>query len=189
MEIKLNAGDRINIPENCQARIEDNQIIIEEKKDEQKDEQKDEFKDGDILISKSTNNIVIFKNYSERKPEKFASYWNDYTDDNDEWACVAFRHVTEEERQKFFDELNKKGLRWNAETKEMERIRKREEYGESYLYVNRLGEVCAMHELKSCFDDENFNSGNYYSAEEIEQAEEDAKAVRAIFEKRLKVKL
>lgn len=179
MEIKLNAGDKITIPTGCKATIEDNQIIIEEKQEE--------FKDGDILISKSTNNIVIFKNYSERKPEKFESYWNDYTDDNDEWACVAFRHVTEEEKQKFFDKLNKKGLRWNAETKTMERIRLRVKIREPYLIVNRLGEIRSIPEEHTTFDDVNFDSGNYYLPSEREQAEEDAKAIKAIFEKRLKV--
>ena len=185
MEIKLNAGDRINIPENCQARIEDNQIIIEEKKDEQKDE----FKDGDILISKSTNNIVIFKNHSKCKPEKFESYWNDYTDDNDEWACVSFRHATEEERQKFFDKLKANGLRWNTETKELEKIRKRVSYEDTYLHINQFLEVVETEECLTPHDDYNYNSGNYYLLEERGQAEEDAKAVRAIFEKRLKVKL
>ena len=184
MEIKLNAGDKINIPENCKATIEDNVIIIEEKKGEIQEE----FKDGDILISKSTNNIVIFKNYSERKPEKFASYWNDYTDDNDDWACVAFRHVTEEERQKFFDELNKKGLRWNAETKEMEKNRERAGENGLYLYIDRGGVIIEAYDEYNPFDDKNYNSGNYYRINEIEQAEEDAKAIKAIFEKRLKVK-
>ena len=179
MEIKLNAGDKITIPTGCKATIEDNQIIIEEKQEE--------FKDGDILISKSTNNIVIFKNYSERKPEKFASYWNDYTDDNDEWACVAFRHVTEEERQKFFDELNKKGLRWNASAKELERVRERAEIGERYLYISQNGEIFDDEELRTVFHDKNYNSGNYYLLSEREQVEEDAKAIKAIFEKRLKV--
>lgn len=166
MEIKLNAGDKINIPENCKAIIEDGLITIEEKQGETQEE----FKDGDILISKSTNNIVIFKNYSERKPEKFESYWNDYTDDNDEWACVAFRHVTEEEKQKFFDELKVKGLRWNAETKQMERIRKRAREDESYLYIETDGVVTEEEDEGTPFDDKNYNLGNYYLLEEREQA-------------------
>lgn len=178
MEIKLSAGDKIQIPTGCKATIEDNQIIIEEKKEE--------FKDGDILISKSTNNIVIFKNYSERKPEKFESYWNDYTDDNDEWACVAFRHVTEEEKQAFFDELKAKGLRWNAETKQLERIRKRAEKGEKYLFITGRGEIVEYTEDNDFNDNENYALGNYSLLSEREQAEQDAKAIRAIFEKRLK---
>lgn len=183
MEIKLNAGDKIQIPENCKATIEDNVIIIEE----QKEETQEEFKDGDILISKSTNNIVIFKNYSERKPEKFESYWNDYTDDNDEWACVAFRHVTEEEKQKFFDELKAKGLRWNAETKTMERIRERVKYGDSYLFIDKKCKVSEVYDNRAPIDNKNWEVGNYYLLSEIAQAEEDAKAIKAIFEKRLKV--
>ena len=179
MEIRLSAGDKIQIPTGCKATIEDNQIIIEE----QKEEQKEEFKDGDILHSKTSYNAVIFKEYDDDNTS-FSSYYNNGNATNSGWNISCFMYATEEEKQEFFDELKAKGLRWNTETKTMEKIRKREEYGESYLYVNRLGEVCAIHELKSCFDDDNFNSGNYYSAEESEQAEADAKAIKAIFEKR-----
>ena len=52
MEIKLSAGDKIQIPTGCKATIEDNQIIIEEQK---------EFKDGDILHSKHTRRVLIFQ--------------------------------------------------------------------------------------------------------------------------------
>lgn len=179
MEIKLSAGDKLNIPENCKATIKDNQIIIEEKQEE--------FKEGDILIVRDTGLIVILKNYQNEDKTVFCSYYNSEDRLNFNWLACYFSHATEEEKQAFFDELKAKGLRWNAETKQMEKIRKRADRGEPYLYVNRLGGVCAIHELKSCFDDENFNSGNYYLPEEREQAEEDAKAIRAIFEKRLKV--
>nr|DAU81838.1 MAG TPA: hypothetical protein [Caudoviricetes sp.] len=100
---------------------------------------------------------------------------------------IAFRHATEEEKQAFFDELKAKGLRWNAETKTMEKIRRRAKKGEFYLYIGRDGEVFEAREGVISFDDKNYNSGNYYLLSEIAQAEEDAKAVRAIFEKRLKV--
>lgn len=182
MEIKSRPGDKINIPANCKAIIEDGLITIEEKQGETQEE----FKDGDILISKSTNNIVIFKNYSERKPEKFESYWNDYTDDNDEWACVAFRHVTEEEKQKFFDELNEKSLRWNEEIKKMEKIRKRVSYEDTYLHINQFLEVVETEDCITPHDDYNYNSGNYYLLEERGQAEADAQKIRAIFQERLK---
>lgn len=114
MEIKLNAGDRINIPENCKATIEDNQIIIEEKKDE--------FKDGDILRSVQTGTIVIFKSYEDNLKDSFCSHYNSSNDSNFCWSPVAFRKTTEYEKQKFFDELKAKGLRWNAETKGMMKI-------------------------------------------------------------------
>lgn len=39
MEIKLNTGDKITIPEDCEATIEGNQIIIKKQEG---------FKDGDL---------------------------------------------------------------------------------------------------------------------------------------------
>lgn len=177
MEIKLSAGDKINIPENCKATIEDNQIIIEE--------QKEEFKDGDILKSNYNEAIIIFKAFDN--DGKMLSYSNNYADINDGWLVDSFRHATEKEKQAFFDELKAKGLRWNAETKTMEKIRVRVKNGGKYLTINEFGEVAELNDYYSLFDDRKYNSGNYYLPEEREQAEEDAKAIRAIFEKRLKV--
>lgn len=157
MEIKLNAGDKINIPENCKAIIEDDLIIIEEKQEEKKD--------GDCS----------YYNSEDRLPLK--------------WIVWYFCHATEEEKQALFDDLKANGLKWNDETKEMERIRERAKMGEQYLTINEFGEVNVMTEDYCNFDDKKFNLGNYYPLEEREQAEEDAKAIRAIFEKRLKVKL
>lgn len=189
MEIKLNAGDRFTIPANCKAIIEDDLIVIKRKKKEKQEEKQEEFKDGDILHSKKTNNIVIFKSYDEDNVS-FCSYYNNSYVDNFKWGKHYFRHATEEEKQAFFDELEAKGLQWNAETKTMERIRKRAKKGGHYLGVDAYcGNILDFWEAGDNFDDEMFNSGNYYLPEERKQAEEDAKAIRAIFEKRLKVKL
>lgn len=180
MEIKLNAGDRINIPENCKATIEDNQIIIEE--------QKEEFKDGDILHSINSDRMVIFSKYNPNDKGHFDCYFSsierDYTRD---WFTDSFRHATEQEKQTFFDELKAKGLRWNAETKQMEKIRKRAEKGEKYLFITGRGEIVEYTEDNDFDDNENYALGNYSLLSEREQAEEDAKAVRAVFEKRLKI--
>ena len=179
MEIKLNAGDRINISENCKATIEDNQIIIEE--------QKEEFKEGDILRSKDSNKMVVFKRY-DYDHVTFSSYYNNIHAGNFRWGTYYFRHATEEEKQAFFDDLKAKGLRWNAETKQMERIRRRAEIGERYLYICLNGEIIEGVEDGTSYDDNNFNSGNYYLLSERKEAETDAKAIKAIFGKRLKVK-
>ena len=178
MEIRLTAGDKINIPENCKATIEDNQIIIEE--------QKEEFKDGDILKSNYNEAIIIFKAFDN--DGKMLSYSNNYADINDGWLVDSFRHATEKEKQAFFDELKAKGLRWNAETKAMEKIRERAEKGEDYFYINEKCEAIETEEDDSLFDDRLYNLGNYYLLSEREQAEEDAKSIKAIFEKRLKAK-
>ena len=179
MEIKLNAGDKINIPTGCKATIDNNQIIIEEQK---------EFKDGDILHSRSHRRVVIFSNYSRDDKHVFNSYFNNTNDPNSAWFTDSFRPATEKEKQAFFDELKAKGLRWNAETKTMEKIRERAKIGEKYLTINEFGVVKELREEQCTFDNKKFNSGNYYLLSKREQAEEDAKAIRAIFEKRLKVK-
>lgn len=69
----------------------------------------------------------------------------------------------------------------------MEKIRKRAKWGEIYYYISSNCKVYNTKEAGLTFEDENYNIGNYYLPEEREQAEEDAKAIKAIFEKRLKV--
>ena len=78
-------------------------------------------------------------------------------------------------------------MRWNAETKEMERIRVRVKYGDLYLNVSTSCEVIEARECRDSVDNKRWEVGNYYLLSEREQAEEDAKALKAIFEKRLKV--
>lgn len=179
MEIKLNAGDKIQIPTGCKATIEDNLIIIEE--------QKEEFKEGDILHSKATGTIAIFKEYKNEFSIDFYSHYHNQGNCSSTWNTSSFRHATEEEKQAFFDALKAKGLRWNAETKQMERIRERAKENETYLHINQTGVVVEEPDENFAFDDKLYEVGNYYLLSEREQAEADAKAIRAIFEKRLKV--
>lgn len=179
MGIKLNAGDKIAIPTGCKATIEDNQIIIEEKQEE--------FKDGDILHSNMTGRVVIFKSYEDESCRVFCTYYNSANTSNNGWSADCFYHATEEEKQAFFDELKEQGLRWNAETKTMERIRRRAKEGETFLFINSYCEVRETVEAGAPCDDDSYNSGNYYLLSERAQAEEDAKAIKAIFEKILKV--
>ena len=181
MKIKLSAGDTIQVPAGCKATIKGNKIVIEE---EQKQE---EFKDGDILHSKVTDKIIIFKRYETELKDTFCSYYNSHKTYNSGWLTRSFRHATEEEKQAFFDTLEAKGLRWNAETKEMEKIRKRAKDGEYYLFITTCGGIEKNIENYDSDDNKLYNSGNYYLLSERKEAEKDAKAIRAIFEKRKKV--
>lgn len=185
MEIKLSAGDKIQVPANCKATIEDNLIIIEE--------QKEEFKRGDVIVSK-TDEILLVMTY-DFDSNLLTSFVNIDVHDNlfnnpyQKWnVCHEWRLATEEEKQRLFDALKEAGLRWNAETKEMEKIRRIAEWGETYLFIDGCGKVCETTEAGLPLDYDNYNVGNYYFPEEREQAEEDAKALKAIFGKRLKVK-
>ena len=178
MEIKLNVGDKINIPTGCKAVIKDGVITFEK--------EQEEFKDGDILHSNMTGRVVIFKSYEDESCRVFCTYYNSANTSNNGWTADCFYHATEEEKQTFFDELKAKGVQWNAETKEMERIRERVKYGDSYLYIDKKCKVAEVYDNRDAIDNANWEIGNYYRINEIEQAEEDAKAIRAIFEKRLK---
>ena len=117
MKIKLSAGDAIQVPAGCKATIKENEIIIEKKRQD--------FKDGDILHSKKTKRVLIFKSYEDKLKYTFYTYYNNSDGGNSGWNIYYFRHATEEEKQAFFDDLRAKGLRWNAETKTMEKVRKR----------------------------------------------------------------
>ena len=180
MEIKLNAGDKITIPTGCKAVIKDGVITFEK--------EQEEFKDGDILHSKLTASVVIFKNYGDNSMDSFRIHYSNRNGGDLSWVTSSFRPATEEEKQAFFDDLKAKGLRWNAETKQMERIRERVKYGDSYLFIDKKCKVSEVYDNRAPIDNKNWEVGNYYLLSEIAQAEEDAKAIKAIFEKRLKVK-
>lgn len=185
MEIKLSAGDKIQIPTGCKATIEDNLIIIEEKKEEQKEE----FKDGDILCAQPADIIVIFKSFEHNRSKTFRSYYNSDGLENTRWSTSCFKHATEEEKQRLFDKLKEQGLRWNAETKTIEKIRKRVKKGGEILIITSQGGIITSYDDRDILHDMLWNLGNYYLPNELEKAQEDLKAIRAIFEKRLKVKL
>ena len=86
--------------------------------------------------------------------------------------------MQQKKKQSFFDWLKSKGLRWNAETKTTEKIKKRAKKGEIYLYINRKGFVSDIIDDYSVVDSSRYLTGNYYLLSEREQAEEDAKAIR-----------
>lgn len=176
MEIKLKG--KIIVPIGYKVSIKDNQIIVEK--------QEGEFKGGDILVFDNSL-FVIFSNYHGSK-ELFDSHFNNKNALNFNWVTKNFRLATEEEKQDFFNELKAKGLRWNPKTKEIEKIRKRVLYGDMYLCINGSGEIIEVRDYEGTIDNIRYNLGNYYLLQEREQAEKDAIELRAIFEKRTKIK-
>ena len=188
MEIKLSVGDTIQVPASCKATIKENTIIIEKKEQE--------FKDGDILSVTVLNNIkcpFIYKGIDAKGYYMFyAGIDYDGTvlvciDRKSRWGNKTAHYATEEEKQTFFDTLETNGLHWNAETKEMEKVRKRAKKSERYLCLTGVGSINEFTDNYDSSDNKLYNLGNYYLLSEREEAEEDAKAIRAIFEKRKKV--
>lgn len=169
MKVELQCGDTITIPEGCKVAIKDNQIAVEQ----------EEFKDGDILVEiNDTRYVLIFKRYQTSFKNTFYSYYNNKGVCDLNWASECFRLATEEEKQVLFDSLKSKGYHWNAETKQIEFIRKRAKYGDIYLSVNKYGKTQPLTETFSCFSTGDFNTGNYYLLEERVQAEKMQRQLR-----------
>lgn len=183
MEIKLTAGDKIRVPENCKAIIEDDLIIIKDKRDK--------FKNGDILSlgvsGDFANTIVIFKEYEDDEFKSFNSHCNNETKNNNSgWSTSRFDYATEYEEQVLLGKLRERGLWWNSETKKLEKFRRRAKKGEKYLSINSTGYIKESVDDYCDWNDEEFDSGNYFLLDERDKAEETAKIIRETYNKRFK---
>lgn len=175
MEVKLKAGDSLNIPEGCKAVIKDGIVVFE------KEENKEEFKRGDVIVSKMNEILLVdvhsFENCRLRSfvhirqdgmlSDSSYSLWNE----NYTW-----RYATEEEKQLLFDKMKEQGLKWNAEEKKVEKIRWRAKKGEEYRFMNTDFTTVCTTELGDDVDTNRYDALNYFRTKE--QAEEAAKRVK-----------
>lgn len=160
MEVKLKAGDSLNIPEGCKVVIKDNVVVFEK---EEKEEVR-EFKDGDVLHSVCDYEVLIFKKSTDS--EYFSSHYNYSGKDNNMWLTDAFRHATEEEKQLLFDKMKEQGLKWNAEEKRVEKIRWRAKKDGDYYFIDINLTVKSIDDTYSTFDNGLWNALNYFHTEE-----------------------
>ena len=177
MEVKLKAGDSLNIPEGCKAVIKDGIVVFE------KEENKEEFKRGDVIVSKMNEILLVdvhsFENCRLRSfvhirqdgmlSDSSYSLWNE----NHTW-----RYATEEEKQLLFDKMKEQGLKWNTEEKKVEKIRWRADVGVKYYFVDSLLDVLHIKECRSSLCNKHYSASNYFHTEE--QAEEAAKRVKEV---------
>lgn len=182
MEVKLKAGDSLNIPEGCKAVIKDNVVVFEE----EKEENKEEFKRGDVIVSKMNEILLVdvhsFENCRLRSFvhiqqdgmlfDSSYSLWNE----NHTW-----RLATEEEKQLLFDKMKEKGLKWNAEEKRVEKIRWRAKGGKEYFSIDTNIQVCKLFEENKFCDNAFYDALNYFRTKE--QAEEAAKRMKEVLHK------
>lgn len=173
MEIKLQYGDTINIPEGCKATIKDGEVIIEK--------EVQEFKDGDVLYSVYTDTMLIFKEEYKDDSNRFCSHYNINHSSNEKWNKVSFRHATEEEKKLLFDKMKEQGLRWNAEKKRVEKIRWRAKKGEAYHFMNTDLTTVISTELDDDIDTNRYGALNYFHTEE--QTKEAASRVKETLRK------
>lgn len=185
MEIKLQCGDTITIPEGCKATIKDGSVVFEK---EEKKEQ--EFKDGDVLVlvvNGKRCNAFIYKSTDKRG---FHYYYVGLDVCNqisiseslsDRWSNNDLSYSTEEEKQQLFDKMKEQGLKWNAEEKRVEKIRWRAKKGEEYHFVGNILIARSASEGNDDFDSKLWNALNYFRTEE--QAKEAAKRVKETLRK------
>ena len=187
MEVKLKAGDSLNIPEGCKAVIKDNVVVFE--KEEKVKVQ--EFKDGDVLVTVvngKRHNAFIYKGSDVLGFHLYYAGINTegnllINDSPNEcrWCNEILSHATEEEKQLLFDKMKEKGLQWNAEEKRVEKIRWRSKKHGDYYFVDANLTVKSVDDTYSTFDTELWDALNYFYTEE--QTAEAAKRVREALRK------
>jgi len=160
MEIILNCGDKINVPEGCKATIEDGVITIES--------DVTEFKDGDVLVSIFDGALVIFKEIEDGY--YFCSYYNTTYGEvyNNGWNTDSFRFATEEEKQKqkLFNMMDEQSLRWNAEEKKVEKIRWRAVKEGFYYFLTTSLNVAKAEEDCKGVASHRYAAHNYFRTKE-----------------------
>ncbi len=176
MEVKLKAGDSLNIPEGCKAVIKDDVVVFEKEQ---------EFKDGDILAHLNYLNYRCPFIYKGTDKNGFHKYYigldvlNCITLPNctdARWGNGTLRHATEEEKQLLFDKMKEQDLRWNAEEKRVEKLLWRADVGEEYYHLGTQGIPMEDKEGGLIVDANRYKFGNYFRTEEY--AKEAAKRVK-----------
>lgn len=173
MEVKLKAGDSLNIPEGCKVVIKDDVVVFEKEQ---------EFKDGDILAHLNYLNYRCPFIYKGTDKNGFHKYYigldvlNCITLPNctdARWGNGTLLHATEEEKQLLFDKMKEQGLKWNDEEKRVENIRWKAKKGEEYHFMNTDFTTVNTTELDDDIDTNRYSALNYFHTQEqtIEAAE------------------
>ena len=178
MEVILNCGDKINIPNGCKAEIKGGVITIEKEITEGK------FKEGDFFATLEGENVGIVKSQRlDGNVEDVYSHWDDFQIQNPHIPirCTDIRLATEDEKQRAIDEMKARGLWWNAEEKRIEKIRWRAEKGDCYFFLLSSLNVSEATEDRGHVDNYRYSAYNYFRTKE--DAEEAAKLVKATLKK------
>ncbi|MBF1517231.1 hypothetical protein [Prevotella pallens] len=177
MEIKLKAGDSLNIPEGCKAVIKDGIVVFE------KEENKEEFKRGDVIVSKMNEILLVdVHSFENCRLKSFVHIRQDGMLSDSSYSLwnenYTWRYATEEEKQLLFDKMKEQGLKWNAEEKKVEKIRWRAKKGEEYRFMNTDFTTVCTTELGDDVDTNRYDALNYFRTKE--QAEEAAKRIKEV---------
>lgn len=154
------------------AYVENGEIIVNV-------ELKEKFnpKDGDFLVS-SKGCVFIYSDKEAELPSLYCCYCGEHrlhlsirTTFSDNWTEKnGCRFATPEEKSAFLEKLESEAhLRWNAETKCLEDIRWRTEYGGEYFYVGFDYIVRNRIDKRQVSANENYRNNNYFRTPEAAQ--------------------
>jgi hypothetical protein len=116
---------KIKLPENGEYTIKDGYIIFEDNVCK--------FKAGDVLASKFTNDIVIFK---ESRFNVFSSYWDSsYKEEFSEWNVSAFDYATPEQQNMLLAKMQEHGVTFDFKTLKVIPYKWRPTRGDSYFRI------------------------------------------------------
>ena len=174
--------------------ITDKQIILNRKQPE--------FKAGDVVFIKCTDGLRMIGLLSDGDVGQNEKNKCTVLLGRDDvlWIDECFgllkgdtiRHATESERQLLFDELRKqKGLKWNAETMKLEKIRWRAGVGGEYAFIyikNGKAEIRIETDGMWEFDYDRHKSGDYFNPNDptdMAEAQSICEKINALFTARL----
>ena len=169
MELKLNSGDVITIPDDCKAVIKDKIITVEK--------EVHEFKDGDFV---SFNNIggkflMIYNSKRGCSSTYYHAvtyngcYENRVVSYNDWCVYDDARIATEEEKQLLLDAIHADGKDWDADKKQIVDYRCKPKIGDAYYYIDCFLDIVDDIWSGDRMDDLVYTSGNCFKTEEEAQ--------------------
>ena len=169
MELKLNSGDVITIPDDCKAVIKDKIITVEK--------EVQEFKDGDFV---SLNNLggrclIIYKSkqglYGIYYHVAAYNVYHEYyaVTYNDWCTCDEVRIATEEEKQFLINALHADGKDWDADKRQIVDYKCKPKIGDTYYYID-----CFLDVVDDIWSDDRmdalvYTSGNCFKTKEEAQ--------------------
>lgn len=168
MELKLNSGDTITIPDGCKAVVKDKIITIEK--------ELQEFKDGDFCTIRTSHGSWIFI-YKSKKDYGIAYHCSILDDGFRRPLCYDIlvdtknetRYSTEEEKQFLLDAMHEYGKDWDADKKQIVDYKWKPKIGDNYYYIDLFLDVVDDIWSDDRMDDLVYTSGNCFKTKDEAQ--------------------
>ena len=180
MELKLNSGDTITIPDGCRAVIKDKIITVEK--------EIQEFKDGDFCTVKTSYGNYIFI-YKSNKYDDIVYYYSislsGFRQHLYNSSCLVPKDgislSTKEEKQMLLYALHADGKDWDAENKRIIEYKWKPKVGEYYYTLDSSFTPYSIPFMEDSLDRKLLKIGNCFKTKEESEAK--AKEILEILKK------